>query len=60
MTMVRRRSVATIDASVEIVGQGLSKPRTKTTTHRVRCAKVAAQPSKYAKPSTRPDRIGPS
>lgn len=59
-TMVRSRSVATIDASVEIVGQGLSRPRARTNTHSVRCAKVAAQPSRYANPSIRPDRIGPS
>jgi hypothetical protein len=60
ITIVRRRRVATIDASVEIVRQGLSRARTRTNTQSVRCAKVAAQPSRYANPSMRPDRIGPS
>jgi hypothetical protein len=60
ITIVRRRRVATIDASVEIVRQGLSRPRTRTIAQSVRCAKVAAQPSRYANPSMRPERIGPS
>ena len=36
MTIVRRSRVARIDAVVEIVGQGLSSPRSRTKTHRVR------------------------
>jgi hypothetical protein len=59
MTIVKRRSVAMIDAAVEIVFQGRCSPRASTTTHNARCANVAVHPSRYAAPSIRPDKIGP-
>jgi hypothetical protein len=60
ITIVSRKSVATTDTRLETVFQGLWSPSTRTTTHKVRCARVASQPRRYAMPSMRPDRIGPS